>query len=118
DPVQHQLKNWIPDNVAEVSSYGIPDYRKFRSRLTDLFTSRQEIASLSEQIRYIESNEEINIEDEFLPIWGNEFARLRLRSGEEIAVAAVRDSLEYAKIVNKLSTASSDSSYRRFDNSN
>lgn len=118
DPIQHQLKNWIPDNVAEVSSYGISDYRKFRSRLTDLFTSRQEIASLSEQIRYIESNEEINIEDEFLPIWGNEFARLRLRSGEEIAVAAVRDSLEYAKIVNKLSTASSDSSYRRFDNSN
>ena len=118
EPVVHQLKNWIPDNVAEVSSYGISDYRKFHSRLTDIFASRQETGALAEQIRYIESNQEISIDDEFLPIWGSEFARLRLRSGEEIAVAAVRDSLEYAEVVDKLSTLSTDSSYRRFDNSN
>jgi len=118
EPVQHQLKNWIPDNVAVVSSYGISDYGKFRSGLSDIFANRQETAPLTEQIRYIESNQDISIEDEYLPIWGSEFARLRLRSGEEIAVVAVRDSLEYSKVADKLSTLSTDSSYRRFDNSN
>lgn len=118
EPVQHQLKNWIPENVAEVSSYGISDYSKFRTRLAALFENRQESGQLAEQIRYIESNSELNINDEFLPIWGSEFARLRMESGEEVAVAAVRDSLEYAEVVDKISTVSPDSSYRRFDNSN
>src|SRR5690606_34779868 len=55
---------------------------------------------------------------ELLSIWGNEFAKLTLKSGEEIGLIAIRDSLEYSLIADKISTANSDSSSRQFDNSN
>src|SRR3546814_7341428 len=64
-------------------------------------------------IRYIESENDVVVDDELLSIWGNEFAKLTLKSGEEIGLIAIRDSLEYSQIANKISTASSDSSRDR-----
>lgn len=118
EPVAHQLKNWLPGNIAEVATYGISDYTDFHNNLEKLLEKREEINQLKEQIRYIENQNDVVVDDELLSIWGNEFAKLTLKSGEEIGLIAIRDSLEYSQIADKISTASSDSSSRQFDNSN
>ena len=118
EPVSHQLKNRVPANVAEVVTYGISDYPRFHGGLTELLEKRKELSQLNEQIRYIEADDEVVIADELLSIWGNEFAHITLRSGEKVGLIAIRDSLEYAVIADKLSTINTDSSSRHFDNSN
>jgi len=118
EPVSHQLKNWLTSNVAEVSTYGVSDYSKFHNGLEKILEKRGEINQLREQIRYIENRNEIVIDDELLAIWGNEFAKLTLRTGEEIGLIAIRDSLEYSIVAEKISTLRTDSSDRQFDNSN
>jgi len=118
EPVSHQLKNWLPQNIAEVATYGISNYTDFHNNLEKLLEKRDEIKQLKEQIRYIEDQNDVVIDDELLSIWGNEFAKITLKSGEEIGLIAIRDSLEYSLIADKISTASSDSSNRQFDNSN
>ncbi len=118
EPVSHQLKNWLPGNVAEVATYGISNYTDFHNNLEKLLEKRKELKQLKEQIRYIENQNDVVVDDELLSIWGNEFATLTLKSGEEIGLIAIRDSLEYSQIVNKISTVNSDSSSRQFDNSN
>src|SRR5690606_31851254 len=118
EPVSHQLKNWLPGNIAEVATYGISDYTDFHNNLEKLLEKREEIKQLKEQIRYIENQNDVVVDDELLSIWGNEFARLTLKSGEEIGLIAIRDSLEYSQIADKISTANRDSSSRQFDNSN
>jgi hypothetical protein len=117
-PVPHQLKNWLPANVAEVATYGISDYTTFHNNLQKLLEKRDEIAQLREQIRYIEDENDVVIEDDLLSIWGNEFAKITLNSGERIGLIAIRDSLEYSLIADKISTVNSDSTSRQFDNSN
>jgi len=118
EPVSHQLKNWFPSNVAEVTTYGISDYRQFHTGLVSILEKRKEINQLREQMRYIEDKNEVVVDDELLPIWGNEFAKLTLKSGEEVGLIAIRDSLEYSLIADKISTINADSSMRQFDNSN
>jgi len=118
EPVSHQLKNWVPKDVAEVITYGISDYSLFHSGLIELLEKRKELSQLREQIRYIEADNEVVIADELLPVWGNEFANITLKSGEKIGLIAVRDSLEYAVIADKISTINADSTSRHFDNSN
>src|SRR5690606_31241991 len=105
-------------NIAEVATYGVSNYIDFHNNLEKLLEKRNEIKQLKEQIRYIEDQNNVVIEDELLSIWGNEFAKLTLKSGEEIGLIAIRDSLEYSLIADKISTANSDSSSRQFDNSN
>ena len=117
-PVSHQLKNWLPKNVAEVATYGISDYRGFHAGLEKILTKRKDINQLQEQIRYIENKNDVVIDDELLTIWGNEFATLTLKSGVEIGLIAIRDSLEYSLIADKISTVNADSTSRQFDNSN
>jgi len=118
EPVSHQLKNWLPKNTAEVAIYGISDYTDFHNNLEKLLEKRNEISQLKEQIRYIQDQNDVVIDDELLSIWGNEFAKLTLSSGEDIGLIAIRDSLEYALIAEKISTINRDSSSRQFDNSN
>src|SRR5690606_28717023 len=118
EPVTHQLKNWLPANVAEITTYGISDYNQFHSGLINILEKRKEINQLREQIRYIEDKKEVVINDELLPIWRNEFAKLTLKSREEVGLIAIRDSLEYSQIADKISTINADSSMRQFDNSN
>src|SRR5690554_633424 len=118
EPVSHQLKNWLPGNVAEVATYGISNYMDFHNNLEKLLEKREELKQLKEQIRYIENQNDVVVDDELLSIWGNEFATLTLKSGEEIGLIAIRDSLEYSQIADKISTANSDTSSRQFDNSN
>lgn len=118
EPVSYQLKNWIPDHTALVEIFGVSDYEQFHDGISTLLEHRGEIDQLREQFRYIKSQENVVIDDELLRIWGNEFAKLTLRSGEEIGVIAIRDSLEYAQITEKISTPNADSTVWRFDNSN
>src|SRR5690606_1842784 len=96
----------------------VSDYEQFHDGISTLLEHRGEIDQLREQFRYIKSQENVVIDDELLRIWGNEFAKLTLRSGEEIGVIAIRDSLEYAQITEKISTPNAASTVWRFDNSN
>src|SRR5690606_17352030 len=118
EPVAYQLKNWIPDHTALVEIFGVSDYEQFHDGIRTLLENRGEIKQLEEQFRYIKSQENVVIDDELLRIWGNEFAKLTLRSGEEIGIIAIRDSLEYAQIAEKISTPNQDSTVWHFDNSN
>ncbi|WP_118194082.1 hypothetical protein [Albibacterium indicum] len=118
EPVSYQLKNWIPDHTALVEIFGVSDYEQFHDGIRTLLENRAEIDQLQEQFRYIKSKENVVIDDELLRIWGNEFAKLTLRSGEEIGIIAIRDSLEYAQIAEKISTPNADSTVWHFDNSN
>lgn len=118
EPINHQLKNWLTTDVAEVSTYGVSNYNQFHTGLVNILEKRKEISQLREQIRYIEDKNEVVVDDELLPIWGNEFAKLTLKSGEEIGLVTIRDSLEYSIIADKISSINADSSIRQFDNSN
>src|SRR5690606_28900947 len=71
EPVSHQLKNWLPGNVAEVATYGISNYTDFHNNLEKLLEKRKELKQLKEQIRYIENQNDVVVDDELLSIWGN-----------------------------------------------
>ncbi len=118
EPVNLQLKNWVVDDVAFFSEFGISDYKNFHAGLLTLLTNRNHLKQIKEQFRLIEHKKNVVINDELLPVWGKEFAKITLNTGEDIGIIAVRDSLEFANISEKISTLEKDSNLSRFDHSN
>jgi len=117
EPVNHQLKQMIVENIAYSSEFAASDYRRFQTNLTKLLAQREQLNQIHEQFRLIKQKKNAVIDDELLTVWGNEFAKVTLTSGEDIGIATVQDSLEFMQIAEKISTREPDSIFR-FDHSN
>lgn len=111
-PVEQSLKNLLPANTAIYISFGISDFAALHGGIADLLARRDEISQIREQHRLIRQSPGMSIQEELLPEWGNEFAVAELSNGEELAIIEVRDSLSFARTIQRISTPYPQNMYR------
>lgn len=111
-PVAQTLKNMFPVNTASYISFGISDFPSFHSGILRLLERRKVLAQMREQHRLIENNAQVTIDEDLLPLWGDEFAVVELANRESLAIFKITDSLDFATTIEKISTSYPDGMYR------
>ncbi|WP_257669275.1 PQQ-like beta-propeller repeat protein [Parapedobacter tibetensis] len=111
-PIEQTLKNIVPATTATYISFGISDFIRLHDGITNLLTTRKEIAQMREQHRLIRHTAKVSIQEELLPEWGNEFAVLELANRETLAIIKVKDSLSFANTIQRISTPYPANLYR------
>ncbi|MEO5911593.1 MAG: hypothetical protein ABIP95_11940 [Pelobium sp.] len=115
-PGASTLKNILPYDAASYSFYYVSDLKKFKQGLNELFIQRKESEKLQKQIDNITARHSINIENELMPVLGNEFGVIHFASGDKIGIIKTPNTNRMSFL---LSTISSDvtEKIRRFDDS-
>lgn len=116
-PVKEEIKQALPANTAAYVSFGISDYPRFHSDWKAILSQRGELTGINEQLRLINASHKLDFDHDLLTQWNNEFASFELNTRENLGIVKVKDSADFAEVINKLSSPVNNQ-IRRMDNSN
>ncbi len=108
DPVQNTVKKIIPYNVSNAICYGLSNYNLFNENLKALFTRRNELPPLEEQIKLITTETGIDPDRDIRKLWGNEFTNIQLSTFENLAVIRISNGRQLQFYLDPLSSPYSD----------
>ncbi|WP_169719442.1 PQQ-binding-like beta-propeller repeat protein [Olivibacter sitiensis] len=115
--VPQTIKRAAPENTASFVSFALSDYTLFHAGLVQLLKNRKQLDGMNQQFAHIRTNQKVDIDSTFIPLWDNEFAYLELNTREQIGILKIKDRATFDSIIPHLSTSLQDSIYR-MDNSN
>ena len=108
DPGNNSIKNIMPYDVANYLCYYISNYKKFKQNLNGLFEFRKEAERLNKQLKNISQKHAINIEEEIIPILGNEFGIARLASGDKIGIVKTKNTKRMSFLLSTISSETNE----------
>ncbi|QNL50358.1 hypothetical protein H8S90_01650 [Olivibacter sp. SDN3] len=112
-----QLKEILTANTAAYAAFTFSDYPSFHNQLTQLLDKRKQLNRINDQLNLIKSSKKVDINEELLSAWDNEFASVELNTRENIGIVKLKDSSDFVKMIEKISSPAAEN-MRRFDNSN
>lgn len=112
-----EVKQLFTANTAAYSAFAFSDYRAFHKQLSQLLDKRKQLSRINDQLSLIKSSKKIDVNEDLLAEWGNEFASVELNTRENLGIIKLKDSSNFVEMIEKISSSTAEN-IRRFDNSN